>query len=244
MNRLTVSLESLCQHVTMLALVVALFASPAFAEDATDVTSVVTAAVKENKLVIAVDNQTFGDTAPGVPKKLRVEYRIGDEKLVREANEGSRIEISVPAEQKFVVTKAVYGPADDSKPANISKPEELLETLPGFKIEHVLRADPKLHGSWINLVKDPKGRLLLGGQRNQPIARLTLDDGKIVKEELLQIPVTETMGLCERCRQRREVRSVSLQGHQRGRQLRRCGTAARVARRRRGTWCSRDRAGT
>ncbi|GDY07385.1 L-sorbosone dehydrogenase [Planctomycetia bacterium] len=178
----------------------ALFVSapmPAHAEDSTNVTSVVAAAVKENKLTINADNTTFGDTAPGIPKKLTVEYRIGDEKLKREVNEGGRIEIVAPAGQKLVITKAVYGPADGSKPSQFEAsvaPVEVLETLPGFKIEHVLKANGKT-ASWICLTKDPKGRLLLGGQRGQAIVRVTLDGGKVVKEETLQIPVTETMGM-------------------------------------------------
>lgn len=170
---------------------------PAHAEDTTSVTSVVAAAVKDNKLTINADNATFGDTAPGVPKKLTVEYRIGDEKLKREVNEGGRLEIVVPAGQKLVITKAVYGPSDGSKPAQFDAsvaPVEVLETLPGFQIEHVLKANGKT-ASWICLTKDPKGRLLLGGQRGQAIVRVTLDGGKVVKEETLQIPVTETMGM-------------------------------------------------
>ena len=71
----------------------------------------------------------------------------------------------------------------------------VLETLPGFSIEHVLKADRIKNGSWICMTKDPKGRLLLGGQRGQPITRVTLNDGKVVKEEILHMPVTETMGM-------------------------------------------------
>lgn len=169
----------------------------AHAEDATNVTSVVAAAVKDNKLTINADNATFGDTAPGIPKKLTVEYRIGDEKLKREVNENGRLEIVVPADLKLVITKAVYGPADGSKPSQFDAsvtPVEVLETLPGFTIEHVLKANAK-KSSWICLTKDPQGRLLLGGQRDQAITRVTLDGGKVVKEEALPIPVTETMGM-------------------------------------------------
>lgn len=108
---------------------------PAHAEDTTSVTSVVAAAVKDNKLTISADNATFGDTAPGIPKKLTVEYRFGDEKLKREVNEGGRLEIAAPAGQKLVIIKAVYGPADGSKPGQFDAsvaPVEVLETLPGL----------------------------------------------------------------------------------------------------------------
>jgi putative heme-binding domain-containing protein len=74
-------------------------------------------------------------------------------------------------------------------------PADRIDVLPDFKVEHVLKADPKVHGSWINLGRDNKGRLLLCGQRNQPVTRLTLQDGKVAKEELLKLPVSEIMGI-------------------------------------------------
>ena len=173
----------------------AIFASPVFAEDATDVTSVVVAAVKDHKLSINATNEKFGDTAPGVPKKLHVDYSIGDEKLQSEVNEGGKIEIVAPEGQELLILKAVYGPADGSKPVSLENAAEVLDTLPGFTIEHILRADAKVNGSWICLAKDPKGRLLLGGQSGQPITRVTIEDGKVAKQEVLHIPVNETMGM-------------------------------------------------
>ena len=169
----------------------------AWAAKGTDVTAEVTAAVKENRLSIAADNSVFGDTAPGVPKKLRVEYKIGDEpkSQVREAPEGGRIELAAPAGKKLAIVKAFYEPADGSKPVTIENPQDALEAPPGFQIEHVFRADAKTNGSWISMANDPQGRLLLGGQRNQQITRLTLQDGKVAKEEILPIPVTEVMGM-------------------------------------------------
>lgn len=192
LDRLTTSFPRLAG---VFVLIVAGWAASSRAEDPTNVTAVVVAAVKENKLAISASNDTFGDTAQGIPKKLRVEYRIGDEKLSREVPEGGRIEIAAPAGQKLVVLKAVYGPADGSKPVSLENAAEALDTLPGFKVEHVLRADAKTNGSWICLAKDPKGRLLLGGQGGQPITRVTLKDGKVEKQEILRIPVSETMGM-------------------------------------------------
>ena len=171
------------------------FAGTAWAEDATNVTSIVAAAVKDNKLSIAATNELFGDPAQGVPKKLSVEFQIGDKKQKSETNEGNRIEIAAPAGQKLVILKAIYGPADGSKPISYATPAEALDTLPGFQVEHILKADAKVNGSWICLAKDPKGRLLLGGQNGQPITRVTLQDGKVVNQEILRIPVSETMGM-------------------------------------------------
>lgn len=169
------------------------------AKHPTDVTDKVKAAVKDESLSVTAGNDLFGDTANGVPKKLTVEYQAGDEKLTAEANENGRVQISAPAGKKLIILKATYGPADGSSPVNAAvlteAPGEVLDTLPGFKIEHVLQADGATNGSWICMANDPKGRLLLGGQGSQPITRVTLQDGKSVKEEILQIPVSETMGM-------------------------------------------------
>jgi len=177
------------------AFVFTLLPNAATAADKTDVTTKVAAAVSDNKLTISATNDIFGDTAPGVPKKLRIEYRIGDKEQVGEVNEGGQLEIAAPAGQKLVIIKALYCPADGSKPLDYSQPAEFLDTLPGFAIEHVLQADASINGSWICMAKDPKGRLLLGGQNGQPITRVTLKDGKVVKQEILNIPVSETMGM-------------------------------------------------
>ncbi len=171
------------------------FSTPALADDPTDVTPVVAAAVKDNKLSIVASNGSFGDTAPGIPKKLEIEYRIGDEKLKRGVGENGRIEIEAPAGKKLFIIKAVYGPADGSKPVNIENAAEVLDTLPGFTIEHVLTADAGTNGSWICMANDSKGRLLLGGQSGQPITRVTLEGGKVAKQEILSIPVSESMGM-------------------------------------------------
>ena len=77
---------------------------------------------------------------------------------------------------------------------NVTKPEAL-DTLPGFKVELLRTADPATEGSWISIVKDPKGRLLLGGERKEPISRLTIVDGKVAKAEMLVIPLGEVMGM-------------------------------------------------
>src|SRR5437763_16227466 len=67
-----------------------------------------------------------------------------------------------------------------------------LPTLPDFKVELILKADKQRNGSWINLAVDTKGRLLLGGQRGQPVTRVTIKDGQVEKQEDLKLPVSET----------------------------------------------------
>src|SRR4051812_47700098 len=64
------------------------------------------------------------------------------------------------------------GPGFAAGPADVSA--ENIQTLHGFKVEVLLKADPQKHGSWISMAKDDHGRLLLGGQRNQPLTRLTV----------------------------------------------------------------------
>src|SRR5829696_3712832 len=74
-------------------------------------------------------------------------------------------------------------------------PAEAIQTLPDFKVERLISAGKAKNGSWINLGKDNKGRLLLGGQNGQPVTRVTIQDGKVAKEEVLRLPVSETMGI-------------------------------------------------
>ena len=78
---------------------------------------------------------------------------------------------------------------------NQGTPAEALDTLPGFVVERVLSADKNVHGSWISMGLDNKGRLLLGGQRGQPITRVAVKDGKADKVETLKLPVSEAMGI-------------------------------------------------
>lgn len=83
----------------------------------------------------------------------------------------------------------------DMPPKGSAAQPEALNTLPGFKVELIRVADPATEGSWISIVKDPQGRLLVGGERKEPISRLTLKDGKVVKAEILKIPLGEVMGM-------------------------------------------------
>ncbi len=84
--------------------------------------------------------------------------------------------------------------ARTSRAGEVADPARQLEALPGFKIELVLKADPAKNGSFISLGRDSKGRLLLGGQRGQPLTRLTIEDGKVAKSEILKLPISEIMG--------------------------------------------------
>jgi putative heme-binding domain-containing protein len=74
-------------------------------------------------------------------------------------------------------------------------PASELQTLPGYKVELIHSADAKTEGSWINMAKDNKGRLLIAGQRGQPILRVTLKDGKVDKIDKLDLPISEAMGM-------------------------------------------------
>jgi len=64
--------------------------------------------------------------------------------------------------------------AKQAPPKRNATDPAVLQTLPGFKVELLHTADPATEGSWINLCKDHKGRLIIGGQRNQPVLRVTL----------------------------------------------------------------------
>lgn len=72
---------------------------------------------------------------------------------------------------------------------------EVIQTLPGFKVEIVARANRPVQGTWISLTEDNQGRLILGANEQQPFTRLTLDGtGKVAKNETIYTTISEAMG--------------------------------------------------
>jgi putative heme-binding domain-containing protein len=75
-------------------------------------------------------------------------------------------------------------------------PADALDTLPGFQVELLHASDSKTEGSWINMCKDNKGRLIISGQNRQPILRVTIGkDGTVSSITKLDLPISEAMGL-------------------------------------------------
>jgi len=79
-------------------------------------------------------------------------------------------------------------------------PAESLYTLPGFKTELLVSAEPE-EGSWVNLCKDDKGRLILSPQYRAAnpdggLLRVTLGkDGKVAKREFIAKPLYDAQGM-------------------------------------------------
>jgi len=96
-----------------------------------------------------------------------------------------------------LLVAGTFGLAADKKPSakTSASPAEALRTAPGFKVELLHSSDPATEGSWINMAKDGKGRLIISGQNKQPILRVTLKDGKVEKIEKIDLPISEAMGL-------------------------------------------------
>ena len=95
----------------------------------------------------------------------------------------------------LLIAGAVGLAAKKPAPRGSATPAEALKTLPGFQVELLHSSDPATEGSWINMAKDNKGRLIISGQHGQPILRVTLKDGKVEKIEKLDLPISEAMGL-------------------------------------------------
>ncbi|MFO0942386.1 MAG: hypothetical protein U0930_16735 [Pirellulales bacterium] len=68
--------------------------------DSADVLELVSKSLKDNRLEFTADNDVLGDPAPGVFKRLRVEYQIGDVKLAKSVYEGGKLVIRVPAKEQ------------------------------------------------------------------------------------------------------------------------------------------------
>jgi len=128
-----------------------------------DVTETLAAAVKQDRLSITVDNALFSDPAPGIPKKLHVEYRIGAERFSRDEPESGKLEISAPAGRKLVILNAVYGPDDNSKPGSEATPAGAIEIHKDFAVER-LYSVPRSKGSWVAMCFDDKGRIYASDQ--------------------------------------------------------------------------------
>lgn len=93
-------------------------------------------------------------------------------------------------------------PAPQAKaaPRREATPAESLHTLDGFRVELLLTGEPE-EGSWVNLCKDPKGRLILSPQYREAnsaagLLRITLGpDGRIAKREFIARPLYDAQGM-------------------------------------------------
>lgn len=68
--------------------------------DSADVLELVSKSLKNNRLEFLADNDVLGDPAPGVFKKLRVEYQIGEVKLAKSVYEGNKLVIDPKAKEQ------------------------------------------------------------------------------------------------------------------------------------------------
>ena len=82
----------------------------------------------------------------------------------------------------------------------VTDPAEQLDTLPGFKVELVLKADKKVNGSWISSPRT-QGPPAARRAARPAVTRVTIKDGKVEKQEDLKLPVSETMGIALGVRQ-------------------------------------------
>lgn len=74
-------------------------------------------------------------------------------------------------------------------------PAESLQVAEGFKVELLRSAQPN-EGSWVAMTVDPKGRLIVSPQGEEPMERITLDaTGHIAKVETIDLPISGAMGL-------------------------------------------------
>lgn len=74
-----------------------------------DVTNAVRQAVQNNSLTLVVNNDVYGDPAPTVVKKLKVEYTLNGVANTKVLVEYSTLSIHPPKGVKLAITKATYG---------------------------------------------------------------------------------------------------------------------------------------
>ncbi len=77
----------------------------------------------------------------------------------------------------------------------VATPAEAITVLDGFKVELLRSAQPG-EGSWVAMTVDPKGRLIVSPQGNEPMLRVTLDaKGQIANLEKIPSKISGAMGL-------------------------------------------------
>jgi hypothetical protein len=85
----------------------------------TDVTAQVTKLVKDDRLSVVANNDTFGDPAEGTAKKLTVDYTIDGKAGSKSAPEDQTLVISAKP-SKIVIVKAVYGDLPDGEKTDVT----------------------------------------------------------------------------------------------------------------------------
>lgn len=79
--------------------------------------------------------------------------------------------------------------------ASAASDERILKAPPDFVAEEIYSGDES-DGSWSAMTIDPKGRLIISPQGDEPLLRVVLSgDGSVAKIEKLAAPVTSAMGL-------------------------------------------------
>lgn len=102
-----------------------------------DVTEKVAAMVKDNALSVEATNDNFGDSAPCVVKKLRVDYTVDGTPRTASVEENQTLKISgaAPASGTLLIVKAVYGDLPDGQAADVT------EKIAGMVKDNALSVD-------------------------------------------------------------------------------------------------------
>jgi alpha-L-rhamnosidase len=174
------------------------YATPAW----TDVTEKVRQLVKNNVLDVTPSNELFGDPIFGLPKSLRVKYRIGDKQEAKDAAEGQKIHVDA-AGQPLTIEKAEYG--TDALPPVVANAK--LQVHPGSpvrvtqEIKSIQLTEPK-PGKWtFDLGQNFSGwaRLKVKGPAGAKIVLRTAEilnpDGTIYTTNLRAAKSTDTYTL-------------------------------------------------
>ena len=94
-----------------------------------DVTAKVAAAVKDNALSIEATNDNFTDPKEGEGKKLKVDFKQGEEAVMKVVAENATLAIPAVEGKKLSITKAVYGVMDDVLTGNVDVTKVLVAAV-------------------------------------------------------------------------------------------------------------------
>jgi hypothetical protein len=102
-----------------------------------DVTAKLRAEIAGNRLTMVANNDRFGDPAPGIVKKLRVEYSIDSSPGVRTISENSTLVIAAAPGKTLEIRKAVYGDLPDQN--DQIAPGDIGRTINFMDVAQILR---------------------------------------------------------------------------------------------------------
>ncbi|WPR70128.1 glycosyl hydrolase [Flavobacterium sp. NG2] len=148
-----------------------------------DVTAVVAKSIQNNQLKVqATRDLCGGDPAPGYKKELRLQYKVGNAILEKNAMEREWLEIAAPENGKLEILKAIFGKFErgiEGLPANnqLYDVTEKVKKMVGSGVYEIPVNESFLEGNEILTKKSMRLEYAI----NDEVKTMTVSDGGLLK---------------------------------------------------------------